>query len=100
MNEDLLFLKEFPKDDSGMYIAYDCFTFDNLFRLFLKACFDHEDALYFMLANCSLSAYVFQERIHNKKYKRLSVKKVLPADEAARRATVIFDFMQIAQGVD
>lgn len=100
IEEDLEFLKEFPKDENDMYIVYECFTFDNLFRLLLKADFDNEDALMFMLANCSMSAYVFQERIHNKKYRKLSVKNVLPADEAARRAKVIYDMIQIARGHD
>lgn len=95
MEEELDFLKEFPKNENDMYIVYDRFTFDNLFRWLLTNNFDHEDALYFMLANCSLSALVFQERIHNKKYRKLSAEDVLPPDEAARRAKVIYDMMQI-----
>ncbi len=100
MGEDLEFLKEFPKNDNDMFIVYDRFTFDSLFRLLLANDFDHEDALYFMLANCSLSALVFQERIHNKKYKKLSAIDILPPDEAARRAKVIFDLIRIAKGHD
>ncbi|MCX5718400.1 MAG: hypothetical protein NT055_00275 [Nitrospirae bacterium] len=100
MKDDLEFLKEFPKNENDMYIVYDRFTFDNLFRLLLQAYFDHEDALYFMLANCSMSALVFQERLHNKKYKKLSAEDALPVDEAARRAKVIYDLVQIAQGND
>jgi hypothetical protein len=100
VEEDLEFLKEFPKNENDMYIVYDRFTFDNLFRLLLQADFDHEDVLYFMLANCSMSALVFQERLHNKKYRKLSAKDALPADEAARRAKVIYDLVQIAQGND
>jgi len=100
MKDDLEFLKEFPKNENDMYIVYDRFTFDNLFRLLLQADFDHEDALYFMLANCSMSALVFQERLHNKKYKKLSAEDALPVDEAARRAKVIYDLVQIAQGND
>jgi hypothetical protein len=96
IEEDLEFLKEFPKDNGDMFIVYECFTFDNLFRLLLKADFDHEDALVFMLTHCSMSAYVFQERIHNKKYRRLKIKQVLPPDEAARRAKVIYDMMEIS----
>lgn len=95
MNEDLDFLKEFPKDNNDLYIVYDRFTFDNLFRLLLANDFDHEDALYFMLANCALSALVFQERIHNKKYRKLSPDDVLSTDYAAYRAYVIYDLMQI-----
>ena|SRR3990167_5761696 len=98
MEEDLEFLKEFPKNENDMYIVYDCFTFDNLFRLLLKADFEYEDALMFMLANCSMSAYVFQERLHDEKYWELSAEDALSSDEAARRAKVIYDMMQIAKG--
>jgi len=96
IEEDLEFLKEFPKNEEDMFIVYDRFTFDNLFRLLLKADFDHEDALMFMLANCSMSALVFQERLHNKKYRKLLAEDALLADEAARRAKVIYDMMEIS----
>jgi len=98
IEDDLEFLKEFPKNDNGMYIVYDRFSFDNLFRLLLANNFDHEDALMFMIANCSMSALVFQERIHNERYLELSAEDVLSADEAARRAKVIHDILQIAKG--
>lgn len=93
MDDDLEFLKEFPKDVNDMYIVYDLFTFDNLFRLLLANDFGHEDAFYFMLANCSMSAHVFQERLHNKIYRNLNAEDALPADEAARRAKVIYDMI-------
>lgn len=92
------FLKKFPKDKNKLYIVYDLFTFDNLFRLLLANNFDHKEALYFMFANCSLSAHVFQQRIHNKKYKKLSAKDALSVDDAVRRTKVIYDVMRIAQG--
>lgn len=95
-DRDLEFLSEFPKDKSELFIVYDRFSFDTLFRLLLKEGFDHEDALSFMLANCSLSALVFQDRIHNEEYRELSAADAIPACEAARRAIVINDFMQIA----
>jgi hypothetical protein len=97
MEEDLGFLKRFPKERNGMYIVYELYTFDNLFRLLLKNNFDHEEALYFILANCSLSALVFQERIHNKKYRKLSGKDALPADLAACKAQLIYDLMSICE---
>jgi hypothetical protein len=95
MTEELDFLMKFPKDKSGMYIVYELYTFDNLFRLLLKNNFDYEEALYFILANCSLSAVVFQERIHNKGYRKLSAKDALPPDLAARKAQLIYDFTSI-----
>lgn len=95
MVEDLEFLKKFPKDYNGLYIVYELYTFDSLFRLFLKNGLGHEEALNFILANCSLSAFVFQERIHNKRYKRLSDKDALPADLAACKARLIYDLIQI-----
>ena len=97
MHEDLDFLKNFPKDKNGLYIVYELFTFDNLFRLLLKNDFDYEDGISFILANCSLSAIVFQERIHNKQYKKLSEDDALSPDLAAMKAKVIHDFMSIAK---
>jgi len=95
MQNDLAFLKVFPKDTNGMYIIYELFSFDNLFRLLLKNGFDNEEALYFILRGCSLSALVFQERIHNKRYKRLSAKDALPPDLAAHKARLIYDLISI-----
>lgn len=95
MEEDLKFMKMFPKDHNGLYIVHDLYSFDNLFRLLLKNDFDHEEALGFILANCSLSALVFQERIHNKRYKKLSGKDAKPPDLAALKARLIFDLMNM-----
>jgi len=96
MKENLRFLKKFPKERNGMYVVYELYTFDNLFRLLLKNDFDHEEALYFVLANCSLSAYVFQERLHNKRYKKLSAKDALPPEEASRKAQLIHDLKELS----
>jgi len=93
VKENLDFLEVFPKDRNGLYIVYSLYTFDNLFRLLLKNDFDHEEALCFVLCNCSLSALVFQERIHNKGYKRLFAKDALPADLAACKARLIYELM-------
>jgi len=90
-------LEHFPKDRSGLHIVYELFTFDNLFRLLLKSGFDHEECLYFVLYNCSLSALVFQERIHNKKYKKLLARDALPVNLAARRAQLIYDLVNIKE---
>jgi hypothetical protein len=95
MEEDLSFLKKFPKERNGMYIVYELYTFDNLFRLLLKNNFDYEEALDFVLFNCSLSALVFQERIHNVAYEKLTAEDALPADLAASKARLIYDFMNI-----
>lgn len=95
MTKDLDFLKKFPKDVSGLYIVYELYTFDNLFRLLLKSEFEYEETLDFILGNCSLSAVVFQERIHNRKYKRLLAKDALGADVAACKAQLIYDLIKI-----
>lgn len=97
MAGDLDFLVRFPKEHNGMYIVYELYTFDNLFRLLLQSNFDHEEALAFVLFNCSLSALVFQERIHNKKYRKLSAKDALPVDLAASKARLIYDLMSICE---
>lgn len=91
MEEYLEFLKKFPKGRNGVYIVYELYTFDNLFRLLLKNNFDHEETLCFILGNCSLSALVFQERIHNEKYKELSADDALPPDLGACKAQLIYD---------
>lgn len=93
MKENSNFLRKFPKEKNELYIVYELYTFDNLFRLLLKNSLDHEEALFFILANCSLSAIVFQERIHNMKYKELSSEDALPADVAAYKAQLMYDVM-------
>jgi len=95
MGEVSKILKKFPKDSNGLYIVYELYTFDNLFRLLLKNGFDHGDSLDFILSNCSLSALVFQERIHNKRYRELSGKDALPPDLAACKARLIYDLMNV-----
>lgn len=97
MKEDLNFMKMFPKDRNGLYIVYELYTFDNLLRLLLKSGFTHEEALYFILANCSLSALVFQERIHNKRYKKLSGKDAKPHNLAALKARLIYDLITLKE---
>ena len=93
MKENLDFLEVFPKDRNGLYIVYEVYTFDNLFRLLLKNEFDHEESLGFILCNCALSALVFQERIHNKRYRKLSAKDALTPDLAACKAWLIYELM-------
>lgn len=95
MKNDLDFLKKFPKDQNGLYIVCELYTFDNFFRLLLKNSFDHEESLCFILCNSSLSALVFQERIHNRGYKKLSAKDALPPDLAACKAQLIYDLMSM-----
>jgi hypothetical protein len=95
MQNNLAFLKFFPKDGNGMHMIYELFSFDNLFRLLLKNGFNHEETLYFILKHCSLSALVFQERIHNKSYKKLSAKNALLPELAAHKARLIYDLMSI-----
>lgn len=95
INSELEFLIEFPKDRNDLYIVFELFTFDNLFKLLLKDGFEHDEACDFMIANCSFSAVVFQERIHNKRYRRIRTKDVLNAEEASSKAKLIADFLEI-----
>jgi len=87
------FLKEFPKGADDLYIVYDLFTFDNLFRLILNEGLSHDEVMDFMIANCSFSAHVFQERIHNKKFKSLNTKNMLSAFEGSSKAKFIADIL-------
>lgn len=95
--KSLNFLKSFPKEKNGLYIVYELYTFDNLFRLLLKNSFDYEDALFFILCNCSLSALVFQERIHNNGYEKLLAEDALSADLAACKAQLILDLLTVTK---
>ena len=95
MSKDLNFIRNFPKDANELYIVYELYTFDNLFRLLLKHGFDHDESLNFIIFNCSLSGIIFQERIFNKKYKKLSAKDALPPDLAAHKARLIHDLISI-----
>lgn len=97
MDENLEFLKSFPQDANGMYIVYDLYTFDNLFRLLLQEGFDHEDALYFVLGNCSLSALVFQDRLHNRRYLKLFGDEAKSPDLGASKAQFIHDLLSLAK---
>ena len=71
MEHDFEFLKDFPRDQNGMMCVWEVYSFDNIFRLLLKADMDYDDALMFMLAECDFSAVVWQERIHNEAYAEL-----------------------------
>ena len=76
-------LENFKKNSEGLYEIYDRFSFDNLFRLLLNSCFEYDEALEFILCNCSLSAIIFQERIYNKYYPSLSTRNALSDDLVA-----------------
>jgi len=71
------FLENYLKEN---YKIYDRFSFDNIFRLLLDNGFEHDEALNFILCNCSLSTLVFQERIYNKYYLRISTKETISED--------------------
>lgn len=73
-------LKKLPKEANDLYAVYDIYSFDILFHALLEDNYDYEDALSFVLANCSLSALVFQERIHNDYYYKISADSPLPDD--------------------
>jgi hypothetical protein len=94
MEEELDFLSGFPRDEEGLIRVWDRFSFDNLFRLLLAAEMEHEDALMFMLAHCSFSALVFQERIHNQAYRDLRAEDELAPDLAALWIKTLRDLVQ------
>lgn len=59
---------------------YDRFSFDNLFRFLLKQGLDPDEAIIFILNNCKISTLVYQERIENEYYKKISIKEILSED--------------------
>jgi hypothetical protein len=61
-----------PRCLADTHEVYDRFTFDSLFRRLLADGYDHEETEDMILFHCALSALVFQERIYNKYYCKLS----------------------------
>lgn len=88
------FLRFIPKERNGLFIIYELFSFDNFFRLLLRNGFEQDEAFSFVLANCSMSALVWQERIHNRKYRLLSGDDALNPEDAACKAIMIRDFLE------
>ena len=60
--------------------CYNRFKFDKIFRFLLSNDFSNEEAKDVILFNCTLSALVFQERIHNGYYKRIAVNEGISSD--------------------
>jgi hypothetical protein len=85
--------RDFNKNSEGLYKIYDRFSFDSLFRLLLNNDFEHEEALSFVLNNCSLSALVFQERIYNKYYLNISLKETVSEDLINLRGEVFEEIL-------
>ena len=75
-----------------LLVIYDRFSFDNFFRLLLNNDFDHEEALNFILCNCSLSTLVFQERIYNKYYLNISTEETIFDDLIDLRNQALSNF--------
>ena len=71
-NQDLSFNK-FPKDNSDLYLILDLLTFDSLFQLLLRIGLSNEQAINFILINCSFNVIIFQERIHNYYYRKIKI---------------------------
>jgi len=75
-------------------ICYDRFTFDKIFRFLLNNDFDHEDAKDLILYNCCLSALVFQERIHNRFYKKIKAEDEMSVDLLALKNRMVTDYLE------
>lgn len=66
-----IFNQQFVKNSENLFILHDRFSFWEFFKILRKNDYEHEEALNFIFANCSLSALVFQECIMDDKYKKL-----------------------------
>jgi len=88
------FFKYFPKNSEGLYIIYELYSFDNFFRLLLRQGLDHESSFNFILNNCILSGYVWQERIYNKDFNNLVATDAVHPKDASVKAKLIFDISQ------
>ncbi len=49
-----------------------------------------------MISCCSFNAYIFQERIFNKKYIDLNTKDALPPEIASSKARLIADMLHLS----
>lgn len=61
-------------------VVYDRFTYDDVFRFLLSMDYDHETANEIIVMNCNLSALVFQERIYNKYYRKITLNEKISED--------------------
>jgi hypothetical protein len=75
-------------------ICYDRFTFDKIFRFLLKNDFDHEEAKDAIFYNCSLSALVLQERIHNRYFYKIKAEEEMSADLLALKNDMAKDYLK------
>jgi hypothetical protein len=60
--------------------CYDRFTFDKIMRFLLANDYSHEDAKDTILFNCSLSMIIFEERIYNGYYEKISLNETISED--------------------
>lgn len=86
-------LENFKKNREGLYEIYDRFSFDKLFRLLLDNDFEREEALDFILCNCSLSALIFQERIYNEYYLNISPEETMSKDLIDLRNQILCEIL-------
>lgn len=86
-------LGDIKKNTKGLYEVHDRFSFDNIFGLLLNNDFQYEDALNFILSNCSLSALVFQERVHNKYYLNIHPENKMSDDLISLRNRSLFEIV-------
>jgi hypothetical protein len=61
-------------------VCYDRFTFDRVFKFLLLQDCSNEEAKDIILFNCSLSAIIFQERIDNEFYKKITIDNEISGD--------------------
>ena len=75
MEDELIndFLKRHKK-------CFDRFTFDKIFRFLISHDFDAEQAKDIILIHCQLSALIFQERLENGFYKKISTGEEISSD--------------------
>lgn len=92
---NLDFLRKFQRAPDDLYEIFELYSFDNFFRLLLKDGLTHEDALFFMLAHCNFSALVFQERIHNRRYRKLSSKDAIEPELALHKMDLIHHILKV-----
>ncbi len=73
--------------------VYDRFTFDSIFRKLLKEGYDNEEAKDLMLYTCQFSTLVFQERVDNKYYLKITGEQEMSDDLILLQEEIFFEHL-------
>jgi len=73
----------------------DRFSFDNLFRKLLAEGYDNDEAIQYILNNCSLGPIVIQERIENNFYEKINQTDEISSDLEEWRKEILVKILSV-----